>query len=304
MDCAYEMGTNGEMCAWAPGACKSWCRSNTASWVPTVLDIADEINTSSYRSFAVYIDTLKPTMLNAIFGDDLVSSVLRDLNPPFDGTFGVGGGRDELEVSGVKCRIVLNGLDLKPFDRTIYPPEDVVEAWDSWSEIKAPWFGRARIYARNKDGIYTVEESGTRKRYLGRTNDGIVADMCAYIGDDLADTRFARATVSYDFTCRTHAWNRQRRGALSGVLDAISDTHPELLKKVSDSGVLYWAFSPMGPKASPFGGNIHVSMQRPPPHGGKRSIAWGSSKACVIYMDDPKSDPSFSPVQLRLLTSW
>lgn len=171
-DCEYEMGgPDGPVCAWAPGACKSWCRSNAASWAPTVLDIMDDVNSKTFEGFGIHIDVLDPDMFRGVLScstslseaeAEMHAETLESLGLSPGGCFGIGvvkGYRcHDLELStthmeesgilrrpkareegAIRCALNIAGLwkmlDEQTPDRTEMPSSKTVAAWNAWDFV-------------------------------------------------------------------------------------------------------------------------------------------------------------------------
>lgn len=318
MDCEYKMGDGGEICAWSPGACKSWCRSNSRTWSPTVLDIMDEINFGSYLGFGVHIDVLNPKMFPSLVSHDsqheaaLCSEAM--IAEGLDGVFGDGSlcccAYERTEIArGSKCSITLSGLT---GDSASHPPPDVVRKWDNWENLdSSEWKERSvQMSPTETPGLYSVSRiqnatsprpSATQSKMPRTDRIGALNTIASAMGDDMPEVaRFAEGKIFYNFECSTYPWTHERRSALAATLDMLTKEMPAV---VSRSGRDVWTFSPMGPKMTVRGGNIHVSMRRPPP-AAPRDIAWGGSARCILTVPNHGPHVTYAPIEITVTTTW
>ena len=179
-------GPDGPVCAWAPGACKSWCRTNAESWAPIVLDIMDDVNSKTFEGFGIHIDVLDPDMFRGILScsttlseaeTEMHAETLESLGLSPGGCFGIGvvkGTRcNDLELSqkrgggDIQCALNVAGLwkmlDDKDPDRTEIPNTDVVQSWNAWDfgqfsslPVITEWVPRSLLVTRKDEGFYTI----------------------------------------------------------------------------------------------------------------------------------------------------
>lgn len=314
-DCEYEMGaSDGAVCAWAPGICKSWCRANAAAWAPTAVAVFDEINAGTFAGFAIHIDVLSiPYIRHMITLDEHVADMHVETMEALgiDGIFGtgvvLGKRRDDLQ-RGVKCSLNVAGLwktILITADSVVEPPKPVLDAWRDWLEIptsKDRWEVKSLHIGTTPSGQYILVNSDDR-RSIPQTRDQAIEAVAKTMSDDLRNVRMAESRLSYIFVCKTNLWAFPKRRALASLLTLVSKENSELLQRVCVSNdVVSYVFQPMGPHTSPHLGNIHVSLKRPPPNGSPE-ITWGSAMYAQITINlNPKLE--FYPIEIQVATCW
>jgi len=324
-DCEYEMGgTDGPVCAWSPGACKSWCRSNAGRWAPTALSIFEEVNDGTFAGFGIHIDMLSVPFLRSVLHGSLVDEHVADMHAEtmeslgMDGVFGtgivLGKQRDDLQ-RGISCTLNVSGL-LKPIrteeDRVLDPPKHVVDAWENWESpksvlgwdiktLKVSSSAKAKYILHRMDRVIDDEE--TPQQGDPQTRVQVIEAISKTMGDDMTNLRMVNSRLFYSFKCSTHPWPWQKRRAFATLLGVLTkNMNGALFTSHVSPNTLKWTFSAMGPQTSCRSGNIHVTLKRPPPNGSPE-LAWGSSIRTSISIDvDPKKD--FDSIGIEVITAW
>lgn len=317
-------GVDGPVCAWAPGVCKSWCRTNAVKWAPEVIDILDEVVDGSFSGFGIHVDMFNPMMLKTIISCASMDEHTADMHTEtmealgIDGIFGsgnvVGRIKDELE-QGIDCHVRVIGLVkniTKNEDKWEEPPKHVVDMWEAWDWSKdignmGDWtIGSMTVYRdKNKHGNYYLTRgerpdivSNQQPRMCSR--DEAIDAIARTVGDDMSTLRMSHTKVFYKFGCKTHEWPYAKLRAFSSLLNVLAKNGLVTVRNISPFKAI-WALPPMGPKTSCKTGNVHVSLYRPPPVG--REISWGSSMSTSFTLNfDPKKEKS--SVEIDVTTSW
>jgi hypothetical protein len=250
----------------------------------------------------------------------MYSDVLKTLDLD-GGVFGIGSvlgkQRNELDYTSIKCKLIVSGLWKiveTEEDRISQPSAEILEKFDKW----------------DFDGISNGDEKGWKPSVLAiephvrgnliwrpetiqqaqvyhqnqygsgfRNDEATIDELARSMGDDIATARMVNSRLFYMFECETKAWSYERRKRLSDVLRFIG-MHINNYMGIFTSDDSFQLFS-MGPKTKCYGGNIHVTVKRPPPLV-PSEIAWGSSLITTIYTDLSSTAPA--PVKLMTITSW
>lgn len=332
VDCEFEMGgADGPVCAWSPGVCKSWCRTNAVKWVPTAIGIFDDVNNGSFAGFGVHIDMLTLPFLRSVLSCCMMDEHSADMHAEtmeslgMDGIFGsgivLGKQRDDIQ-RGVTCVMSVSGL-VKPIqkddDRVSEPSERTVSIWDNWEYVsdgpKTIWAGGSELWEIRTLKIVKRADTYTLYRTqrvvdepslgsgVDQNRDQAIEAVSKTMGDDMSNMRMSHSKLFYTFNCSTHPWSYQKRRAFATLLDVLTKyMKGSVTKKAISSHVAKYTFSPMGPQTSSRGGNIHVTLKRPPPNG-TPEITWGSSIRTAINIDvDPRKE--FDPIGIDVTTAW
>ena len=325
----------GPVCAWAPGNCKSWCRSNAVSLVaPTVLDIMDEVNRGTFSGIGYHFDLLSPDILRCIVSEAAMDSHVADMHVEtaesigLDGIFGLGNvlgeRRKDVAPGTTRCRVKVSGLWKCPrTPGSDVPTDDVLEKWDSWDCVDgnregnglSPWQVKTLVVEQNAAaGPYTISRidapvsDASQEQQFKQTvsRDGAVSAVGKTLADDIETVRMVASRLFFDIESQTHPWPYGKRAAMGAVLDVLARHAPEIVAAREErcpGHVKKWIFKPMGPRATPCGGNIHVSLKRSAGARPPESISWNSCASCEFSIDvDPRKD--FSPIGIRAITAW
>lgn len=326
-DCSYEMGQGGEACAWSPGSCKSWCRANTKSWAPTVLDLMDEFNKGTFIGSGIYIDMLTPKILRLLMTEASMDEHLADMHAEnmealkIDGIFGIGRCRDGHKhdiqrddlIRKMECSVHVVGLSRADgsTDRTLYPSESTLAMWDSWMSSNDGWIVKGAVLEPDADAHYRISPSNllqpgepSERRGGPRTDrHGAVDAIAAMMGDDMQTVRMVASKLFYQLRMETVPWSYERRKGFAAVLNVFAKNIPDVLTPTKTGpSTITWTFLPMGPQTHSYGGGIHLVMKRPPPAAPQEAV-WNSAQRCSITIDLSHLE-LFNPLRIELITSW
>lgn len=313
-------GEEGSRCAWSPGACQSWCRSNSAKWARVVVDILDEVNTGSFLGFGVHVDALNPGVLRAVLrdvtGDGNAAALHAEAASEMgiDGIFGIGSvlGKKRGDLQrGVVCRVWVSGLVCaiaEGEDRWTEPPRKDVEAWEGWDWASSlattrkvgKWSISSLCVERKKEGRYSLSRMDAPPILDGPppsamvpcTKEEAVDAVARTVGDDLRKTRMVHSRVFYQFECETVPRPLREYAVFVRLLDLLS--HGAGVTANNGGG---WDFAPKTTRRS---GVIHVTLRRPPPS--DKEISWGACLAMrVTAVTKDKNEGNF---RFQVVTSW
>ena len=321
VDCEFEMGgPEGPVCAWSPGICKSWCRTNSVQWAPTALDIMDEVNSGSFLGLGFHFDMLsKPFLRSVVHGctaDDHVADMHAETmdSLAIDGVFGLGNvmGKQRSDLSSISCSIAVSGLFKASTDRLEAPPPAVAGAWEKWDHVASAsgWEVRSLVVGMAKPSNYFIAKTATPDQQI--STDSCIAQsrqqateaIAKTMGDDMDSMRMCNSKLFYKFRCDTAPWPYAKRKAFATLVNLLYNNTSDgrMHKDIWSSHVVKWGFAAMGPRTSCDWGNIHVSLRRPPPNSGS-DIVWGSCINSGIIIDlDPRKE--LSPIGIDVVTSW
>lgn len=333
VDCQFEMRGGdgwpgrGPVCAWAPGKCQSWCRTNARLWTPITFGIYKDVNLGSVRSFGLHIDLLDSDLFSIamrcasqdIHKTNMYSEVLTSMGV-VDGVFGVGSvlnrQRDELNHSSIRCKLIINSLRKSintDDDRIDQPPMDIIEHFDSWDleECKKDGWDSSVLVIEpldrktQKNLIWRPESiidalTYKKNRYGSGVMDetGVINELARSMSDSITTARMVNSRLFYLFECETKTWSYQQRKDFRDVLMFIKTYNPHYISAINDMNDGF-KITPLGPKMHCHTGNVHVTVKRPPPDS---EITWGSSIATFIYTNLNTPDPS--PIKFIEITSW
>lgn len=320
-DCEFAT-CGGTTCAWAPGACKSWCRSNSTLWAPSVISILDEITDGTFLGFGIHIDALGyDTLPNVLAGATLDehAAAIRSENLKrlgIDGIFGLGTTagmrRDDIERRSLRCGVSLSGLTKPGADIDAHPPDEVLEAWDGWLPLPAKhgWSARHMLIQKTAADKYKLARLETPwqvglKAGPWVTRAEAVDVVASTMGDTLPHMRMVGSRLFFTFSCLTYPWSYVRRQEFVGVMDMLArglGTEPKEDRLVSSPQKGVWELVPLGPRTPPGLGNIHITMRRAPP-AKPAEIAWGSVIHCVLKTN-PDPAVEFAPLGITITTTW
>jgi hypothetical protein len=267
-----------QMCAWDPSNRKEWCRGNSKSWAPTVLDIIEEANSNRFTGFGVHIDVLSGSFLKCAIESNIDDEHVAEMHVECAETsgilspFGTGMvmGRMRHEIvgkGGVGATIMISGPKV---GNTIIRP------------LKA------------EPNVFEVCECKTDKVMRADRSEtvGLVARLVAEDGD-----------IFYNFVVTTEDWTWQKRKGADSVLRALAKAIPSITHKIEDDETSIFVFPPMGPHTRPELGNVHVTLNRLPPNGGAEEIAWHSASVSTIKLD-LNMRKELSPIFIQVITTW
>lgn len=321
------------VCAWNPGDCKSWCRGNTETWVPTAFDIMGDVNGKLFRSFAVHIDVLSPDIIRGIVYSGEMDEHVADMHVEnaeslgLDGVFEISATREDLDINCIQCALAISGLVPRngSSDRTLALDDTTAEAWDGWvnqfSEqgkvAFADWEPKTVvIQSRPSDaGVFSVLRvtdpedlvNNIQQRHVAndKPKSAVIASAIKMMGDDLDSSRFVAGRMLYSFDTKTRPWPYPKRKALATLLVMLSKETDGVIvceQCLSNSNVVVWKLAPGGPKLSTRGGNIHVVLERLPPNS-PSTVRWSAAAACSISIDlDCRHQDS--PILIKVVTAW
>lgn len=335
VDCEYEMGgVNGPVCAWSPGACKSWCRSNAKAWAPIVFEILKEVSDGTMRGFGVHVDVLNHQTLRSVLACASLDDHLADMHVEtlesleIDGIFGMGSvlgkHRDEIDHATIKCKILISGIWRRVGDdinKVVHPSQTIINAWNLWEHVTgamlpidqnvpsdADWKCMMLEIERVTPGVYKTRRAAgvlaEPEGEAGVINESDAMDALARaMSDDFTIVRMSNSRLFYKFECKTHPWIYGRRRALASIFDVLANKVPSLISRNTLGAFTQkYTFSPMGPKTLCYGGNIHITMKRPAP-ANPAEIAWGSSAETSFEIDlDPRRE--HDGIKIVSITSW
>jgi hypothetical protein len=278
------------------------------------LDIIGEANRGSHLGFGVHIDALEPSMLREVLSGATMDAHTAELRAGaltslgIDGVFGtgwvLGKRRDDLDGHGhVHCSVVVSGLAKNSGTPTEVPPDDVLDAWNGWQPIPvgSPWAPRHLFISDKGNHQYLVRRLLEPWQPVPPTTGGpwITRDetinmISCMMEDSMPQTRMVASRLLYRFECTTYPWSAIRRREFTAAMDMLVSGG---LLVSNRPGA--WTFEPMGPRAHPGIGNVHVTMRRPPP-ASPQEISWASSAGCSMRINAPP-DQEFAPVFISVI---
>lgn len=263
-----------------------WCRANAATWMPQVFDILDQRN----PEVEVQLDALTPEFLPVILDDEHEDIVNECTARGVDGTFTSAG-------HFARPHIIVAGLYSKDKELDAATEED----WEQWKFTAVSRWRPTYMAFYPWGSKYIMSRMSTPSTLMVMPHDPAITreeaiDVAASLMTG-STPNFRSPKLFFSFSMRTKPWTGKKRGALAGLLNALTRRSPEdtccwLTRAHTGPEEMQWQYPMLGPQQPAWVGAVHTVLGQ---------HVWHSAMHCNIRISEERKK---SPVYISIVTTW